>query len=231
MTVPPRRKRKKKNGDKSPDKKGSSALCPAKNVIDSDSDNSSNCSDSESEASRGTGTGRGSGRKSEEKEPTGEQASRGTGTGRGSGRKSEEKEPTGEQASRGTGTGRGSGRKSEEKEPTGEQASRGEMGDVFHVGDAIKNCHNLHGKITEVNVDGTFNVEYNDGQWDKNLSFEQLRKVVPNRKRRRASDPYFYEEIAEDDVNYNEWYKGASVGGHNIICETKRTRRQVKSLK
>ena len=45
------------------------------------------------------------------------------------------------------------------------------------------------------------------------------------RKRKRAIDPYFYTEIAEDDKNYNEWYKGANVGDHNIIKEAKRNRK------
>ena len=50
------------------------------------------------------------------------------------------------------------------------------VGDVFHLGDAIKNCRHLHGRITSVNLDGTYDVEYNDGQWDDNLSFKQLIK-------------------------------------------------------
>lgn len=50
------------------------------------------------------------------------------------------------------------------------------IGEVFRVGDAIKNCRHLRGRVTSVNMDGTYDVVYNNRQWDKNLSFEQLTK-------------------------------------------------------
>ena len=45
---------------------------------------------------------------------------------------------------------------------------------VYEVGDYIRNVHNLRGHVTKVNEDGTYDVEYRDKQWDKNMTESQL---------------------------------------------------------
>jgi hypothetical protein len=50
------------------------------------------------------------------------------------------------------------------------------------VGDKIKNCRNLRGKVTNVNEDGTYDVVYNDGQYDDDMDSKMLQKGMINCK-------------------------------------------------
>ena len=53
-------------------------------------------------------------------------------------------------------------------------------GTLFCVGEKIRNMHGLHGHVTQVNEDGTYEVDYIDGQSDKNLLSQSLKKMSGN---------------------------------------------------
>lgn len=81
--------------------------------------------------------------------------------------------------------------------------------------DEVKNVHNLRGFISAVNENGTYDVTYKDGQWDKNVAAEQLRAVTRESKstrRRKANQTWTMVPV----VN-NSWEDTSKLNNANVI--------------
>ena len=96
----------------------------------------------------------------------------------------------------------------------------GEPSIVFSVGDAVVNCRNLRGTITVVNGNGTYDLEYRDGQWDKGVSGALLRPApVRQPKRSRSDAKPGYEMVIESP---EPWKDTGEVSTEHVLSGKRR---------
>jgi len=67
-----------------------------------------------------------------------------------------------------------------EKEDDEGEGEEEEEEENFNVGDKIRNVYNLRGIVTSVNLDGTYDVKYNDNRTDSNVKSRML-KTLPGK--------------------------------------------------
>lgn len=79
--------------------------------------------------------------------------------------------------------------------------------------DEVRNIHNLRGFISAVNEDdGTFDVTYNDGQWDKHVAPKLLRHVTRVTNRRKSKQTWSMVPTSKSN-----WQDTAKLDSSNVI--------------
>jgi hypothetical protein len=84
----------------------------------------------------------------------------------------------------------------------------------FSERDEVKNVYNLRGFISAVNKNGTYDVTYHDGQWDKNVAAEQLRAITRESKPRRRKVNQTWTMVP---VVNSSWEDTAKLNNANVI--------------
>jgi mannose-6-phosphate isomerase class I len=81
--------------------------------------------------------------------------------------------------------------------------------DEFHLKENVKNIHNLSAVVCAVHGNGTYDVQYRDGDFDRNIDGSLLKKIVVqkqkhvNKKKRKAHGEF---EIVQAEVQTAEQY-------------------------
>jgi hypothetical protein len=91
---------------------------------------------------------------------------------------------------------------------------------LFQPFDEVRNIHNLRGFINAVNKDGTYDVTYNDGQWDKNVAHKLLRPAKREGKPSKRKSSQTWTMVPVMNTTWNDTSK---INDANVI-EGKRKR-------